>query len=384
MGYSYTFKEREINFADETRINYQAFLLSEFFNASDDEKVKILNAYKAHFGISSYNYMLSNYWYSWQLGYRKISNVQADRICSIMPQLLNDVAIQKLGTNDFMMGIKDTVKSFLYTQKASFRNTVNIKNPQELVEIFEKEFEKIKETKIRSFRFNVLTHAEKKEALEIAHYILKTKLQMSFEQIERDFNTFLPYMYKFKRGAFTASYLINNFNLKLNITKIGLNDVVVPKFKIKEIEANSNFKSYAEKYLAYELVALYSQSQKAISNSFLNANDIKLFFDHYEELSLGDSEVNMNSTFQGEGGVLSLKVQMKPLKLLKSSIMISSLRMVIYFIVIVTLVSLAVNNNLFIIFIFVGFLVGIIILSRLIQEAKELKLLLSELKKYGK
>ena len=358
MGYSYTFKEREVNFADETRISYCDFLLSEFFNASNDEKVKILNAYKSRFGISSYNYMLSNYWYSWQRGNRNISNVQTDRICSIMPQLLNEAAIHKLGVNDFMMGIKDTVKAFLNTQKATFRNTVSLKNPQEVVQIFEKEFEKIKGTTIRSFRFNVLTDEEKQEALEIAHYILETKLQKSFDQIERDFNVFLPYMLSFNRGIFSASYLITNFNLKVDITKTGLDDISIPKFKIREIEANSNFKSYADKYLAYELVNLHSQSQKAVSNSFLNANDIKLFFDHYKELSFGDSEVDMKSIFQGEGGNLSIHVQIKPLKIIKTSMFVSIVKLIAYFIILTGLITAAINYRLILLLIIGVIFVG--------------------------
>src|SRR5690606_16726983 len=126
---------------------------------------------------------------------------------------------------------------------------------------------------------------------------------------------------------------------------------------------NSRFKEYSDKYLAYELVSLHKETNKAISNSFLNANDIQLFFAHYEELSNGESEVSMNSTFQGEGGILFLKAQMKPLKLLKTSIIISSIKLAIYFIVIITLVSLAINHKLFTLLIFGGFFAGIFALS---------------------
>jgi hypothetical protein len=383
MGYSYTFKEREVNFADETRINYSDFLLSEFFNASNDEKEKILNAYKSRFGISSYNYMLSNYWYSWQRGNRNISNVQTDRICSIMPQLLNEAAIHKLGVNDFMMGIKDTVKAFLIAQKAKFCSTVILKNPQELTQFFEKEFEKIKGTTIRSFRFNVLKDKEKQEALEIVHYILETKLQKSFDQIERDFNVFLPYMFSFNRGIFSASYLITNYNLKVDITKTGLNDIIIPKLKIREIKPNSNFISYADKYLAYELLNLHAQSQVAVSNSFLNANEIELFFDRYEELSFGDSEVNMKFTFQGEGGTLTIQVQFKPLKMIKTSMYVSITKLIAYSIILIGLVTVAINSELFPLLIFGGLFVGGIFYTLISEEIKQLKVLKIQIKQYG-
>ena len=110
-----------------------------------------------------------------------------------------------------------------------------------------KEYEKIQALTIRNFRFNVLTEEEKEEALEISKYILEIKLQKAFDQIERDFNTFLPFMFKFKRGIFSDSYSITAFNLKVDITNTGIDDIEIPKFKIKEIETNSRFKEYSDK-----------------------------------------------------------------------------------------------------------------------------------------
>ena len=168
-----------------------------------------------------------------------------------------------------------------------------------------------------------------------------------------------------------------------DITNTNIIDVEIPKFKIKEIEANSKFKEYSDKYLAYELVSIHKEAKKSVSISFLNANDIEMFFEHYMELSNGESEVSMNSTFQGEGGILSLKAQMKPLKLLKTSIIISSIKLAIYFIVIITLVSLAINHKLFTLLIFGGFFVGIFALSLVSEEIKQLKSLTKEFKAYG-
>jgi hypothetical protein len=278
--------------------------------------------------------------------------------------------------------IKNTVNSFQTSQKSSFRNTNNLKHPQEVVSIFEKEFEKIQALTIQNFRFNVLTEQEKDEALEISKYILEIKLQKAFDQIERDFNIFLPFMLKFKRGIFAASYSITAFNLKVDITNTGIVDIEIPKFNINVAEANNRFSEYSDKYLAYELVSLHNETNMAISNSFLNANDIQLFYAHYEELLNSESEVIMNSIFQGEGGILSLKAQMKPLKLLKTSILISSLKLAIYFIVIITLITIAINHKLFTLLIFGGFFVGIFALNIVNEGIKQYKLLTKELKTY--
>lgn len=375
------FSEKEIDFTTEY-LDYGQFLLQEFFTADLETRKKLSNYYYDVYGSRSFAYLKRKY-SEWANGDYHLTDLMKERILSLMPKFLNDKAKHKLGIHEFMASIKNTVKSFQSSQKTTFRNTTNLKRPQEVVSIFEKEYEKIQALTIRNFRFNVLTEEEKEEALEISKYILEIKLQKAFDQIERDFNIFLPYMFKFKRGIFSANYSITLFNLKVDITNTGIDDIEIPKFKIKEIEANSRFKEYSDKYLAYELVSIHKEANKAVSNSFLNANDIALFFAHYEELSNGESEVNMNSTFQGEGGILSLKAQMKPLKLLKTSIIISSIKLAIYFIAIITLVSLAINHKLFTLLIFGGFFVGIFALSLVSEEIKQLKSLTKEFKTYG-
>lgn len=375
------FSEKEIDFTTEY-LDYGQFLLQEFFTADLETRKKLSNYYYDVYGSRSFAYLKSKY-SEWANGDYHLTDLMKERILSLMPKFLNDNAKHKLGIHEFMASIKNTVKSFQSSQKTTFRNTTTLKRPQEVVSIFEKEYEKIQALTIRNFRFNILTEEEKEEALNISKYILEIKLQKAFDQIERDFNIFLPYMFKFKRGIFSANYSITLFNLKVDITNTGIDDIEIPKFKIKEIEANSRFKEYSDKYLAYELVSIHKEANNAVSNSFLNANDIALFFEHYEELSNGESEVNMNFTFQGEGGILLLKAQMKSLKILRTSIIISSIKLAIYFIVIITLVSLAINHKLFSLLIFGGFFVGIFALNLVSEEIKQLKLLTKEFKTYG-
>jgi hypothetical protein len=375
------FSEKEIDFTTE-HLDYAQFLLQEFFTADLETRKKLSAYYNDVYGSRSFAYLKRKY-SEWANGDYHLTDLMKERILSLMPKFLNDNAKHKLGIHEFMASIKNSVKSFQSSQKRTFRNTTNLKRPQEVVTIFEKDYENIQALTIRNFKFNILTEEEKNEALEISKYILEIKLQKAFDQIERDFNIFLPYMVKFKRGIFSAHYSITHFNLKVDITNTGIDNIEIPKFKIKEIEANCRFKEYSDKYLAYELVSIHKEANKAISNSFLNANDIALFFAHYEELSNGENEVNMNSTFQGEGGILSMKTQTKTLKLLKTSIIISSIKLAIYFIVIITLVSLAINHKLFALLIFGGFFVGIFALSLIGEEIKQLKSLTKEFKTYG-
>lgn len=383
MGYSYNFKDLDFDFSDSKYLSHWDFMLSEFFNATKEVKKKFLDAYFNEYGAGPYNYMLRTYWYSWEYGNRTVSDTQSWRIYKIMETLLDDNGKHRLGMNEFMMSIKTTVKGFLDTQNKAYSKIQKLNKIQDVTQIFKNELNKIQSLNLVDIKPRILTEEEKIEALEISKYILEIKLQKSFDQVERDFNVFLPYMFKFKRGIFSATYSISMFNINVDITNTNIIDVEIPKFKIKEIEANSKFKEYSDKYLAYELVSIHKEAKKSVSISFLNANDIEMFFEHYMELSNGESEVSMNSTFQGEGGILSLKAQMKPLKLLKTSIIISSIKLAIYFIVIITLVSLAINHKLFTLLIFGGFFVGIFALSLVSEEIKQLKSLTKEFKAYG-
>lgn len=250
--------------------------------------------------------------------------------------------------------------------------------------IFEEEYNRLENITICSFRFDVLTDDEKNEALLISKYILSIKLQKGFDQIENDLNTFLPFMFKFNRGIFSATYSISLLNINIDITNTGIEDVKIPKFKIRELEANSKFKKYSDKYLAYELVSINKEVNKAVSKSFLNSRDLELFFSHYEELSNGESEVNMKSSFEGEGGFLQLKAQMKPLKLLKASIILSSIKLIVTLIIIIGLISLAIYNNLILWLFIGGFILFIFISTFITEEIDQLKLLAKEYKIYGK
>lgn len=375
------FEEKDIDFTTE-HLDYHQFLLQEFFTADLATRKNISTHYIHEYGNRSYSYLKRKY-SEWANGDYHLTDMMRERILHLMPQFLNKQAKQKLGLHDFLATIKKTVKTNLEARKNSYKSSTNLKHPQQVIEIFEKELHKIKNLPPCTFRFNVLTEEEKQEALEVSKYILETKLQISFNQIEQDFNIFLPYMFRFKRGLFTASYFINSFNLNVDMANSGLSDLTMPKFAIDEIQVNSQFKIYADKYLAYELVNLHSEKKKAIANAFLNSHDIKLFFDHYEELSAGENEINMKSSFQGEGGTLSIQVKMKPLKLLKTSIAISVTKLTIYSIIIIGLVGLAINYNLIPLLIFGGIFLGAMFYGLFSDEIKLLKNLTTEIKRYG-
>jgi hypothetical protein len=404
MGYSFTFRfsENDIDFSprSDTFFNYDKFLINEFFNATDKEIVKIMASYQQRYGESAFNYVLRNYYWGWRHGDRTLTNVQESRILEIMPMHLNEDAKQrlnkikeearyKLGIEEVTNSIKKTIQSFFFAQ-----GTIYSKHPitsdNDILTVFQKEFERAKSlqpanqsSKASYDRIVVLTQEELSEALNIAKYIIYVKLQKQINQIVKDFNTFLPFMQGPMRGVFKAAYVIPIFNIKVEITNAKFTKVVIPNYKIKEIETNSRFKEYSDKYLAYELVNIHSETNKAITNAFLNANDIKLFFDHYEELSNSDNEINMKAAFTGEGGMLNIEAKMKPIKMLKTSIAKSVAKMLIYTIIVAGLIGWVTAYKIWILLILGGLYGGGFYISLLNDEIKQIKTYTSEIKLYG-
>lgn len=404
MGYSFTFKfsENEIDFSprSDSFFNYHKFLINEFFNASNQEMALIMFAYRRRFGESSYNYVMKTYFYGWRNGKRTLSNIQEARVISLMPDFLNKSAKErlykikeearyKLGIEEILGAIRRTVQHYFYNQ-SNIYSKENIYSQGEIFSIFQKELDRVKCLEIpqqksyfRTEDFYILNEDEKREALLIAKYIVFNKLQRQFDQIEKDFNTFLPLMNYIKRGRFKVLYQMDIFNIKIDITKITFLEITFPIFTIKEIESLNRFKQYSDKYLASELFSIHQESNKAIANAFLNSNDLKLFFAHYDELSLSDSEINMKSSFKGEAGTLYIDVQMKSIKMLKTSFAKSISRILIFSILFLGIILWSIEYEVNAILIFGGLVGGPFYLGFLITEISQLKYLKSEIKQHG-
>jgi hypothetical protein len=384
MGFSYNFKDLDFDFSDKNYFSYSDFMLSEFFNSTKELKEKFLDAYYRDYGAGPYNHMIRSHWYKWEHGNRSVSDTQSYRIYSIMEELIDDSAKHRLGMNEYMMSIKKTIKNFESNRIKAFSSTKKLNEVKDLMEIFIEQQEKIESLELVDINTRIISIEEKNEALQISKNILKIKLQKTFDQLERDFKIFFPLMSEFSRGIFSANYSITIFNIEIDITKKEIEHLYIPKFQINELETNNSFQVYSDNYLANELLLIHQQGNKAVSNSFLNVNDIQLFLTQYKQLTDTKNLVNMNSTYEGEGGVLKLKVELKPLKLLIFSIIKSITKLLIYTPVIIALITLAINTKSYILLILGVILLGSFTFELISEEIKKLKLLIKELKTYGK
>lgn len=383
---NFYYSEKELDFTNEN-LDYNQFLLQEFFNADVETRRKISNYYIDKFGDRSFAYLKRKY-SEWANGNYHLTDLMSGRIISMMPRFLNSEAKHKLGIHQFMSTIKKTVKAFEREQNHRCNRTKFISRTSELLEIFEKEYSEIQSysydsLNIYGHRTDMLKDDELIEAIEISKYILEVKLQNLYDQIERDFKIFLPFIQNLKIGTFESSFKINAFDILINLANLDSNEIKVPKFKIPEIETNNDFKKYSDKYLAYELVGINRKSKEKIANSFLNNNDLELFLNHYNKLSNYDSEVSFDSTFLGESGELKIKARLVPPKILKTSLLYAFIKLTIYVVITISLIALAIKNEAYTLLLIGGFFVGIFAFTMISEEIKEIRTLTKELKTYG-
>lgn len=376
------FSEKEIDFTSEF-LDYKQFLLQEFFSVDRETKKKIAKYYTDKYGMRAFSY-LERKNSEWLNGNYHLTELMQERILTLMPNFLSREAKHKLGIHEFMASIKHMVKAFERDQNSRYRSKKTINRPEELIQIFDFEYQKINQLNTYKHKYNVLTDDEKLEAIEISKYILERKLQNYFDQIERDSKTYTPFISKFSRGIFTATYNIKVFNSVVEISKINMFEIEFPKFEVLDTEASSRFKYYSDKYLAHELVQMYNKSQEAVQNSFLNEDDLETFHSYYSETIKGNNEVEMKATFEGEGGTLELKYKFLPKKTLVSSIVTSFSKLIIYILVIVVLLSLSFFEKIISLFVLLGFLFGVVMISFAKGELDNLLSKIDELKKHGK
>ena len=383
---NFYYSEKEIDFTNET-LDYTQFLLQEFFTADLETRKKISKYYLENYGSRSFAYLKRKY-SEWANGNYHLTDLMSGRILLIMPNFLNSEAKHKLGIHQFMSTIKKAVKNFESSQKIRYDRTKQISDSSELLRIFENEYNEIQDHSFDSLNLyghqtDMLSDNEIIEAIEISKYILEVKLQKLYEQIERDFNIFLPFIQELKLGTFRSTFNITLFDIDVDIARFNLDDLEMPKFTISEIESNTNFKSYSDKYLAYEMVSIHKNSNEKVSDSFLNKNDLQLFLNHYTDLSKGDSEVKFDSTFIGESGNLMINARLVPAKIIKTSILYSIIKLFIYLTLTASLVGFAIIKEAFTILLFGGYFVGIIAYNFISKEIKELSILRKEYRTHG-
>lgn len=378
------YSKREIDFSTEN-INYEQFLLQEFFNSDAETWAKICRYYRSIHGNRSLSYLARKF-NEWKNGDYHLTDLMESRILETMPKFLTTEAKEKLSLNDFLSLIKRSIKHFERKQVERTYNFSDLTEIEPIIEMFRKEVKEINTFNIQKARFGLLSTDEKDEAREIVKYILNIKLQTIYNQLKNDLNVILPFIGRVTRGKVSIDYRLRGLRASCNFRNVKLISVQFAKFEIREMYSTSRFDTFANRYLAYEMLEIHKKSMMTKSDGLINELDLDTFFNEYEKFTFGENEVKMNSIFRGEAGDLAINATIVPIKLLRIAIYKSTYRILIIVLVVGGIVGwLAKDNNLVVLyaFWFITIPAVIIAISLLKEEINNIIRHKNEIKNYG-
>lgn len=339
MGYSFkfNFSEKDIDFSPRQNgfFNFDKFLINEFFNSNNIEITEIMKQYRLNYGISAYNYVMSNYFKKWRNGSRELSNVQYERIVSIMKVCLNESAKSKLekikneskfqyGINETLNTITKTVSRFFSAQSELYKTNkiqLILESTNDFLSLYKYEIERINTLVINNEsvfdKLYVLDKDEINEVLNISKSIIYIKLKNQFENILKDLNTFSSSKILELKGSNNIIYKLNSFNKEINLNKFIHTNTHI-NFQIKnETTGNSKYKVFSDKYFAEELASIESQKIKDSITMGLNDFDLSIFYETTIKLISSKNEIFSKTKFIGSGGSLFINIDIKDIKSLK-------------------------------------------------------------------
>lgn len=306
----YTNKEIDFTLDD---LNYDEFLLQEYFNSDENSWNKISSIYQKTYNISL-EYIGQNYLAWKSSSHTFLYKGIRERILKIMPTVLSNEAKVKLGLHEFLIAIKFIVKK---NELIISSDKENIYSFDGFIDSIKHELKCIKSIELPSLKFNILGEKERREILDISKYILKVKLQSIYKHVSKDIEVVSPYFKTNNFDRFEICYTTNFGKYELKLENKELGKIKFPKFELQNIKSNNKYDIYAEKYLAYELKDIHKKRNKNIVDGFLNTTDMNIFLSKYIELKESqDCEVKMNGEFNGEVGKLRIGVHYIPPKLI--------------------------------------------------------------------
>src|SRR5450432_1096452 len=362
-----------------TRSKIYNFLEKEFLNADDETFRIIARHYYKHYGYGAYNYLLKTYT-SWQRGWTGISSLTFGRIIECMPKYLAD-------DKRFFI-LQEEVHSFFDKKRNDFnKNNISLSVINQCFIDFQKLILSFGKEDLQWFIGRGIFNEEQVEHyLKICRYVLCEKIIQAHRQVANDLELIKQKLSSINEIISGSSYHIRFFEKSIcidNIKKAGLSYTPLHtiNFKIDE-----SFKKFGERYFLEELMKISFAEKSKQTNTFLKSNDIDLFFSHYFELKkLTTNQVSMKSTFEGEGGTLSLHLEFIPYSVSKRSIYVASLKLLSYLGLSILLILII---SLFLEYWIILTLIGLIvwfgsIFPKLKEEIKNIRLAKNNIQKYG-
>jgi hypothetical protein len=300
-----------------------SYLKNEFFNADDKTFARIAHLYKQLYGYGPYKYLLSTF-SSWKLGYVRVSGQTTTRILECVPKFLTD-------DKRFFI-LKCEIVHFIETLHFKQQNkTASLAQLNTLFEDYAKEIENFNQVNLAWFvSKGIFTETELQQFLSVCKFALREKLDLSYRQVQDDLSLIRSKSSGLKTGTFTATYEIDFLNSKIDLSQIDELPSNRCHLPMKRLQVEGKFKRFTEQYILEELMKMSFTEKEGEVNRFIKAKDIDFFIGQYNAIVESGGEASLKSSFKGEGGQLSLSLEVKSLPNIHAAIFMSLTKLGLY------------------------------------------------------
>lgn len=138
----------------------------------------------------------------------------------------------------------------------------------------------------------------------------------------RDALTYLP------PNKVKATYEIDFLQSTVDLTELTTANLRHLSLSVPDIQAEGRFKNFAERFVVEEFMKLRFSEQEGTANRQIKVSDLNYTLRKFQDLVAADEEASIASTFKGEGGTLSLNLEVKSLGRIKLSLYTSALKFI--------------------------------------------------------
>ena len=312
------FSEREIDFTRDY-FDYEQFLLQEFFTPDVDKRIKVRDEWTLKYGRRSYEIMTTKY-LAWRDGDYHLTKEMMERIVDMMPRLLSAEALTKVGLFEFSRAIKGIVKSHLRSRVDRYQRRHSKLSIDEWRRLVIEEFKAIDQLIPGRHRYHPLSDDDVKAAASVAQYILQLKLSRYEEQVLRDLEVIQSVHGSLREFGSDLKYEMRRFAVELNLEGLSAFDMDNSGQDQQVLSTDGTYQAYADKYFAYELAQVSSSVNMEGASAVTFGSDLNMLLEHLEVLRIGELEVSLSQSLEGEGGILKVQVSVVPPKVAVSTL----------------------------------------------------------------
>lgn len=361
------------------RDEIQSYIKKEFFSIDRNTFTKIAELYRSLYGEKPYGYLLDAYDY-WRRGERRVSDQTMERILKCVPKYLSK--------EKKLIILKSEIIQFIERKKKKYENKpINCNQIDGNYTDFYNSIEQFDPSDLRWFVKDVFAQSEIKSFIEISKYVVKKKLEQSYNQVKNDLKILYPVVSQISFGVESQYYIIDFFKTSISLSTFPEITMRLGNKGIPEPSLDENIDERMLTYLLDEILKITYIQEIGKINQEISKNDLTMLLKRYKDILENDKEAEILSEFQGKGGIFSISILLKSKTKLSQAFILSVSKTIAFLLGFTLELYLYLKFSLFkksgfliILFIFIS----LYLLSQVYSEYNKSKTLRLEVIKYGR